>query len=442
MKNKLFLTIIAISSAITLFGCQSKEATTDIKPATNVEEIIEDDAPEEEILEEMSSESTDEEDTIPTDLDKSMLDAYSNFGWNVFTYTIERSSDENVLISPISITLALNMAMDGAEGNTLSELTSLYGNEITRDELDSFAAGYLARLNEDEITATANSTWINEAMAENINDSYLERLNKLYGASATALPFDDEAPTIINSWVNENTHGMIPTILDNINNEAALLLINATVFEGKWEETYDDSDIIENYTFVNNLGEEVSCKMLCSTEKDYIESEDARGFVKFYDGDKYAFMAILPNDENISIKDFVTAQEDNYISNMFKARKPIEVYTRLPAFEADYTTLLNEVLTDMGLKDSFNPVNADFSGIGKSKDSAINFYLDRILHKTHITLDENGTRAAAVTALEMNATALMADTPSPIELDRPFIYAIMDVENEIPIFIGEVSSPQ
>ena len=175
--------------------------------------------------------------------------------------------------------------------------------------------------------------------------------------------------------------------------------------------------------------------MLCSNEKTYVENERAKGFVKRYKGGKYAFMAVLPNDNNIS--SYVSSMAKDEIAKLYEGKKRADVITKLPSFTYDYDCELSKTLSNMGMSDAFG--NPDFTNMFEKGNAAIS----RVIHKTHIELDAKGTKAAAATVVTMKeaAIAIEPDETKQVILDRPFVYAIMDTETGLPVFMGTVCDP-
>ena len=232
---------------------------------------------------------------------------------------------------------------------------------------------------------------------------------------------------------------MIPTVIQDLDPLAAAVLVNALAFEGEWAEPYEDYQVHEN-DFTNANGESEDAVYLAETGDTYFESDKAVGFTKPYYGNEYAFLAILPK-EKISANDFMAEfTADDYRKFYDSKTDKWDVRTIIPKFSYDYEYLMNDTLKEMGADDAFSPDDADFSNIAELKDE--NLYISKVIHKTHIELDQYGTKAAAATVVEMDMAMAVAD---PVEykevyLDRPFAYAIIDLETGVPVFIGTVNS--
>lgn len=180
--------------------------------------------------------------------------------------------------------------------------------------------------------------------------------------------------------------------------------------------------------------------MMYSSEYAYLQDSQAQGFIKYYNDKKYAFATLLP-EEGISIEDYAASLTGQGLHELLSGPTEIPVEAAIPKFEIQYDILLNDILKNLGMVDAFDPDAADFSGLGSS--SGGNLFVSRVIHKTCITVDEKGTKAGASTAVEVKqeSAALEPVEPKTVYLDRPFIYMIIDCEENLPVFMGTVSVP-
>ena len=226
------------------------------------------------------------------------------------------SEGENVLISPLSIQLALAMTANGAKGQTLAEMESLLGGDMDINELNAFLKSYTDSLHSGEKYKLniANSIWFrDEADRLNVNQSFLQTNADFYGAQIYKADFND-AKTVddINNWVKLQTDGMIEKIIDRISNATVMYLINALCFDAEWQKQYDLTDIYKG-DFKNINSDYKRVDMMRSEENRYIETDNAKGFLKYYAGKKYAFVALLPNENDIN--GYVQSLTGDYLEN-------------------------------------------------------------------------------------------------------------------------------
>ena len=307
---------------------------------------------------------------------------YLDFVFNACGTCCE-GNDGNVMISPASLLFALEMAGAGADGNTLDEMSSVLVPGSTNEEALGFAADYYHELRDDgkDYFSVSNGIFLNDSKADKFYKDYIEYINMNFDAETDILPFDDSAVNRINEWVNGNTDGMIPVIIDKLDNQDAAVLVNAITFNGKWEKEYDEDHIIENYPFINAAGEEEERTFLSSTESVYLESDKATGFIKNYDGGKYALIGILPKDESLNGNEFLSNFTSEDYKKLLDSAKDTEVTVLIPEFSYDYSNDgFKNVLESLGMKDAFSNA-ADFSNMCEEE-----LYISRVIHMTHIDL--------------------------------------------------------
>lgn len=345
------------------------------------------------------------------------------------------AEDKSSLISPLSVVLALGMTANGADTQTKAEMEALLGGDIKLDELNEYLYTYVKNLPSDKKSKLeiANSIWFrNDENRLMVEKDFLQKNADYYGADAYKSPFDSQTLKDINNWVNNKTDGMIDKIIDEINPDTVMYLINAIVFDAEWQKVYKKNDIYTG-TFTAYDGTKRSVEMMFSEESKYINDGKATGFIKDYKDKKYSFVALLPN-EDISIKDYIASLTAEKLLNAIKNSEDAYVEAHLLKFSYDYTVNMNDALKTLGMPTAFKADVADFSKLGKS--SRGNIYIGEVLHKTFISVDELGTKAGAVTKVEMKDEA--ARLGYTVKLNRPFVYMIIDNKTKLPIFVGTV----
>lgn len=358
----------------------------------------------------------------------------NKFAWNLFSSAIAEDKGKNVLISPLSVQLALCMTANGADGATLEQMQAL----LCQGALSSAngeLASYLSQLPTDEKAKLhiANSIWYRGGQAPiNVYDDFLNICAGYYNAQAYQAPFNRQTVDDINGWVSQHTDGMIPKLVDDLDPSTAMVLLNALCFDAKWQSIYMDSDMVED-DFHALSGQKQKAEYMKSSEYSFLELPGATGFTKNYASGGYKFAALLPN-EGVDIYDFIASVSAEDLAAVLAAPQSIKVQVWLPKFTCEYDLNMNELLCGLGMSDAFDPGMADFS-----KMSNAGLYISEVLHKTYIQVDENGTKASAATAIVMPECA----PPAPqdyrtVKLDRPFVYMILDA-NDLPLFIGVVA---
>lgn len=356
--------------------------------------------------------------------------AVTDFAIRLFKASEERG--KNTLISPLSVLCALAMTANGAEDETLEQMEAVLG--MTTEELNLYLYSYMKNLPQGDKykLSLANSIWFTQDESFTVNHDFLQTNADYYGADIYKAPFDNQTCEDINSWVNKKTDGMIPEILDEIPEDALMYLVNALAFDAEWSEIYE-ADQVTNGVFTKEDGEKQDTEFMYGTETAYLEDEMAAGFMKYYKGGKYAFVAMLPN-EGVSVSQYIESLNGEAVNGLLASPLYTTVHTSLPKFESEYSKEMSEILKTMGMPKAFASDNTEFEKMGTSTSG--NIYISRVLHKTFISVGEKGTKAGAATVVEMSTGAAAPQEPKEIYLDRPFIYMLVDCQNNIPFFMG------
>ena len=343
-------------------------------------------------------------------------------------------SGKSRLISPMSIYYALAMLANGAEGETLSELEDFMG--VDRNTLNYFLYAYYQEFVDGQGIHVANSIWMRNNPNLMIHDSFLNRNLEWLASETHTWDNDQEGVEAINGWVNENTDGMIPSVLDQIPVDAQLYLINAICFEMNWASPFTELDVWDG-EFTDYAGKVYETEFMHGDSYQYLDFGNAKGIMKSYENPDYAFVAILP-DEDLST--FLSSLSASSFADALANPKHADVSYSLPKFTVQDSMDLSDILKLMGVETVFDPANADLSGIGEIEDG--NLFASRVLHKTFIEVAEQGTKAGAVTVVEvLTSGAYMEDTLS-LDFNVPFLYMIIDTTTGTPLFIGTFECPE
>lgn len=341
---------------------------------------------------------------------------------------------ENTLISPLSATLALSMAANGAGGNTLAQMEEVLCGGMDIEEWNKYLYYYVNHLPTSDAVKMhlANSIWYDSGANLTVRPAFLQTVADYYNADLYAAPFNDETVGEINKWISQNTDGLIDQALDELS--SIMYLVNALVFDGKWHEPYSDNDISDR-PFHNADGSTKIVDMMFSKEGLYLETESATGFMKDYAGSDYRFVAILPN-EDLTLTEYLESLTAEDLTALLNSARRGNVQAGLPQFEYEFDISLIDVLQDLGITDAFDPGRADLSPMATIESN--NLFLGQLIHKTFISVDAKGTKAAATTIVGIAPTTA-APIPFTVILDRPFLYMIVDTQTNLPIFLGAVT---
>ena len=319
---------------------------------------------------------------------------------------------ENTCISPLSIAAAFGMVTNGAKGETKSELEALLG--CNAQTLNEYFAALMNKAADGKQLHVANSVW-SRKNAVTVDDGFLDVVKNYYRAQVYSADFDGKTVQDINNWVYNNTRGGIDKIIDDIDSDMVMFLINA--LDSTFYGTKNESTV----------------KMMYANESRYLRDENAKGFVKPYAGGEFKFAAILP-DKGVDIAGYISSLTGEKLASIVSGASTEPVEIGLPKFDFENTFNLIPTLKKLGVNKAFAP-DADFSALGTSPYG--NLYIGQVIHKTHITVNEQKTKASAVTIIGDKCTSVAPG--EPIILDRPFVYMILD-GNDLPMFIGVVAN--
>lgn len=373
-----------------------------------------------------------------TTAEKKLVENGQSFSFNVFKNTVEADDSENIFISPLSISVALGMTMNGAEGETYERMKQTLAFEGL--DMDGINSGYRSLI---ELLTTvdpkvkmqiANSVWSKEGFE--VEEDFSKKLEEYFDAQATELDFSDpRSPEIINEWVSDNTNGLIEKIIEGqIPSEMVMYLINAIYFKGDWTYQFDEDDTRERPFHLEN-GEQEMVEMM-TQERDFnIYMDDKVHMIDLPYGDSLFSMSVMmPADENKPLKEFIGEDltkdnVDSWIASLSNRNMPLN----FPKFELEYEVEMNEILTSMGMEDAFSESKADFGGI--NPDAPL--FISEVKHKTFVKVDEKGTEAAAVTSVGMGVTSV----PETFSVDRPFLFMIREQNSGAVLFMGKIQNP-
>lgn len=430
--------IMAATMMLSMCGCGGKETNNKTK-APETPEVRECRAIN--LLDEVEAVAVEKR-----ELDERFISAETEFSINILKNSVRNdlTNGKNVMISPESIMTCLGMTANGAGGENLTQMENVICPGITIDEFNQYRLAYVeGRETNDKVKFnSANSIWVrNDENRIKLNDGYLGKTKAYYNAGIFKEDFNEQTVDDINNWIYNETNEMIDNVIKEITEDAVMYLVNAIAFEGEWLDEYKDTQIDENGSFTNSMGEQQNVCMLHSEEGNYMHDENTDAFLKYYKGGEYAFMAMLPK-EGIKLEDYIDSLSGEKFRNLYNDRvnnSNTKVFATIPEFTYDYNLELSDSLKALGMTDAFSN-GADFSPMVDIESGS--FYIGSVIHQTHIELDRKGTKAAAVTVVEMKEGCAAVDENSYVNivLDRPFAYAIVDTSTGLPVFMGAVNT--
>ncbi len=360
--------------------------------------------------------------------------AYADFALELLRAS--RVEGENTLMSPLSVTLALGMTAQGAAEDTAGEFAQVFGMEPGQ------LSGYCLALMEDysdlggsSQTTLANSLWCDPDLV--LNDEFVLTCQNYFGAELYHA--DLQAPDtvkMVNGWVKEATHDMIPSVVDRFDDQAVLALVNAIYFKNQFQRPFETPASEWTMNFRNADGTVSQPRGMSNGERQelYLSHDKGQGVVLPYDDGKLGLMLMLP-DEGVSLTGYLASWDGATVKSLLDSKAETLVQLTVPKFETEWSGGLEDALKAMGLAGAFEPDAADFTAMGHSENGPL--YIGQVIHKTAFELNEKGTEAAAVTAVIMDAAACMPpDDLIVLRFDRPFVYGIVDLTTGAPLFLG------
>ena len=364
--------------------------------------------------------------------------ASADFSLGLFKRCVAaRGKRANVAVAPMSVMNALAMTANGAKGETSAQMRRVIAGGASMSRINANLSWYNRRL----VSAAkaklsnANAIWHDDGGGLTMNPAFLSVAEECYDAQVSAADFSDPATVdAINGWVAQKTDNMIENIIDHLDKSDKVALVNALYFDAEWASPYEKSQVRKG-SFRASNGKKRKVEMMRGTERSYIKGKNVTGFVKPYAAG-YSYVALLPK-KGMSLKRYVKTLNGAAFRKLVSGATTATVRTAMPKYSVTYSNdAMERQLAAMGMPRAFSGA-ADFSKMGANEGG--NLCLGTVAHKTKVDVDERGTRAAAATAVIAKAGAAFDPNVKTVRLNRPFVYAIIDNAEKLPVFIGTVN---
>ena len=412
MKNYILKAAIAISFAISLTFLSCKKEQNETLPTEPVQ--------------------------INLSADQvSLIESANSFSFDIFRKVVESAGEsENIMISPLSISSALSMTLNGANGATRdSMMKALRVNGLTPDIINNSNKNLteaLLTVDKRILISIANSVWTENNFV--VKKPFIDILTQFYDAESKSFDITDpQVPTLINNWIESKTNGLIKNMVDKLDPNTVMLLINAIYFKGKWKSQFDKDNTAQE-TFYKPDGVTEQVPMMKQTSDFKIFSGQGFTLAEFpYGQGNFVMDVILPDDNNgiNNVLPLINANSfKGWLDQMYNRKTELS----FPQFKYGYKKELKDILTDMGMGIAFTD-NADFSNI-----SDIRAQMSFVLHQAFIETNEEGTEAAAATIVGIIATVAPSG-PFILNVDHSFLYIIRETTTNSILFMGRVVDP-
>ncbi|HDS06601.1 MAG TPA: serpin family protein [Bacteroides sp.] len=365
-----------------------------------------------------------------------IVEADRQFTFELFREVCALSDEENIMVSPLSVSYALGMTFNGAAGTTrdafcdvlhFGDLTNQEVNESYQDLMDQ-----LIHLDEQVEFSIANSIWYR--LGYQVLEEFITANQTYFDAMVSELDFSDpQAKETINDWIEEKTNDKIRDMLDYIPSDAVMYLVNAIYFNAKWRYEFDPESTQQGtfYREDGSIGQADFMKV--NGAFNYTVNDDFSAVELPYGDSTFSMVVMMPAAGKTAgelIEEMDLGQWDSWFGTSWMENIQVE----LPKFKYGFKKLLNDPLINLGLGVAFSG-GADFSGITPGGG----IYISRVIHQTFIDVQEEGTEAAAATIVELREVSM--PTPLIFRADRPFIYLIKENSTGAILFIGKVGMP-
>jgi serine protease inhibitor len=378
---------------------------------------------------------------IPYELsvkDREIAASGNTFGLQLFRELNKEEIGNNMFISPLSVSYALGMTLNGAVGETRTAMmNTLALKGLSTAEINASYKNlmtYLMKIDPKVILEIANSIWYADYLK--VEQEFIDVNKKYFDALVRALNFGDPVSVdIINGWISEKTHGKIEEVIEEIRRDDVMFLINAIYFKGSWLYEFEPNET-KDATFTLEDGRTVPVKMMeQKSDFRYFNNADFQAIDLPYGDEKYSMTIFLPRHGK-KVDDLIAEMtEENWkgwVSELSGEKQPVNLF--MPRFTLEYDVKLKDVLISLGMGVAFSGA-ADFSNI----DKAGGLWIDDVLHNTFVEVNEEGTEAAAVTVV-----IIVRDSGGPpiMRIDRPFIFVIREHESDTILFMGKIVEPE
>jgi serine protease inhibitor len=370
-----------------------------------------------------------------TGAEQRVLGAANDFTFALFHQLTDAQRGKNVFVSPLSVSMALGMTMNGAAGTTFDQMrAALAFGTASPQEINAGYEGLIGLLRGLDRAVDfkiANSIWHEQTFP--FHQSFFDAVRGPFGAEVRGLDFTSpSAVSTINSWVNAQTNGKIPTILDEIPEDARMYLINAIYFKGSWRQRFDPAKT-QTAEFTTAAGAKQPVSLMHSQHSmRYLETPELQAVDLAYGSDAFAMTIILPKpgkDVEALAASLGREQWDGWIAQFHQA----EVDLYLPKLKLAYERALNDDLQALGMRQAFVPGSADFT---RMSPRGADLFISLVKHKAYVDVHEEGTEAAAVTSVEIRVVS--APVVPTMRVDRPYLFAIRERLSGTILFIGKI----
>jgi len=368
-----------------------------------------------------------------------IISASNNFAFDIFARLSH--ADDNIFISPFSISTALAMTANGAAAETKDAIKSaIHLADFSDEEMNTAyrdLVQYLLELDDKVVLELANSSWYRQDLT--VKEAFERVLREYYDAEIRAADFSDPATKdLINGWIEQQTHDKIRDMIDQIPADVVMYLINAIYFKADWQYQFEESETANRDFFLEG-GNTVETKMMHSegVKIHYYQNEQWTYVEIPYGRGLYTMTVMLP-EGGTAVQQMIDGLDINGFKNAAATADTATVALYMPKFKMEYKTLLNDVLSAMGMGVAFGG-SADLSNLFVQ---ALDLFISRVIHQSFVEVNEKGSEAAAATVVEIRETSIQPGRPPEVvHINRPFAFFITEKHSNTILFAGKLTDP-
>lgn len=373
---------------------------------------------------------------------ETLVETSNSFAVDLFRSIHQEKSEENIFISPLSVDIALHMTVNGATGETKEVMKETLGVANLSDEEVNEAAKLLMEqllsMDQDVALAIANSIWFRDEYT--LQSGFDQLIQDSYDGRIEGLNFNNpEAKSTINQWVEGQTQGKIKNLISQIKDSDVMFLINAIYFKANWQYQFDPAKTREaSFYLMNETAVPVPMMSNEGAKVNYNYEDELQVVELPYGNGQFSMIVLLPQGGN-TVADLINNLTTEQFNNWLQQTDTLTTHLMMPKFKTEFKLNLSDVLKGMGMELPFT-ADANF-GEFFNKIPGEKLYMDRVIHQTFIEVNEDGSEAAAATAVAIGLESINLERPSMIRLDRPFAYFIHEKHTGAILFAGTMINP-
>jgi len=373
---------------------------------------------------------------------ETLVETSNSFAIDLFRSVYDSKGSENIFMSPLSVDIALHMAVNGASGETKEVIKETLGvADLSDEEVNEAAKNLIEQLlnmDQDVALAIANSIWFRDIFT--LQPGFDSLIQEYYNGRIEGLDFDDpETKGIINQWVAEQTEGKIQNLIQQIKDTDVMFLINAIYFKADWQYQFNPDDTRDEPFYLADGGS-VSVPLMSNrnTKVNYRFQDEFQVVELPYGNEQFSMIILLPFGEN-TVDGLMSELTIDQFNGWLEQTDTLTTHLLMPKFKTEFKLNLNDVLKSMGMELPFTR-DATFHNFFE-QNVGEKLYMDRVIHQAFIEVNEEGSEAAAATAVAIGLESINLERPDMIRVDRPFAYFIREKHTGAILFAGTMMNP-